>query len=84
MDLRARIDASPMHPYQWMVVALCVVLNILDGFDVMALAFTAKSIGSDFGLGGSELGVLLSAGLIGMAVGALALAPMADRIGRRP
>ncbi|MEU5841527.1 MFS transporter [Rhodococcus sp. NPDC047139] len=84
MDLRARIDASPMHPYQWMIVALCVVLNILDGFDVMALAFTAKSIGSDFGLGGSELGVLLSAGLIGMAVGALALAPMADRIGRRP
>ena len=84
MDLRARIDTSPMHPYQWMIVALCVVLNILDGFDVMALAFTAKSIGTDFGLGGSELGVLLSAGLIGMAVGALALAPMADRIGRRP
>ncbi|UYP18789.1 MFS transporter [Rhodococcus sp. Z13] len=84
MDLRARIDAAPMHLYQWMIVTLCVVLNILDGFDVMALAFTAKSIGADFALSGSEIGILLSAGLIGMAVGALTLAPVADRIGRRP
>lgn len=84
MDLRARIDASPMRPYQWLIVGLCVVLNILDGFDVMALAFTAKSIGAEFALGGAEIGFLLSAGLIGMAVGALTLAPIADRIGRRP
>ncbi|MDM7489607.1 MFS transporter [Rhodococcus sp. GXMU-t2271] len=84
MDLRARIDTSPMRPYQWLIVALCVVLNILDGYDVMALAFTAKSIGADFALGGSAIGVLLSAGLIGMAVGAITLAPVADRVGRRP
>ncbi|MFF0449590.1 MFS transporter [Streptomyces sp. NPDC004609] len=84
MDLRARIDAAPMSPYQWLIVALCIVLNILDGFDVMALAFTAKSISADFGLSGSAIGVLLSAGLIGMAVGALTLAPIADRVGRRP
>ncbi|MFZ2529572.1 MAG: MFS transporter [Rhodococcus sp. (in: high G+C Gram-positive bacteria)] len=84
MDLRTRIDSAPMHRYQWLIVGLCVVLNILDGFDVMALAFTAKSIGADFGLGGSEIGIVLSAGLVGMAIGALALAPLADRIGRRP
>ncbi|MBV6762318.1 MFS transporter [Rhodococcus opacus] len=84
MDLRARIDTSPMRPYQWLIVALCVVLNVLDGFDVMALAFTAKSIGAEFALSGSAIGILLSAGLIGMAIGALTLAPIADRIGRRP
>ncbi|WP_063129134.1 MFS transporter [Nocardia fusca] len=84
MDLRARIDASPMHPYQWLIVALCVALNLLDGFDVMALAFTANSIRDDFGLDGATIGILLSAGLIGMAVGAFTLAPVADRFGRRP
>lgn len=73
-----------MRPYQWLVVGLCVVLNILDGYDVMALAFTAKSIGADFALNGAEIGVLMSAGLVGMAVGALTLGPLADRIGRRP
>jgi benzoate transport len=84
MNLRARIDAAAMTPYQWMVVALCVLLNCLDGFDVMAMAFTASSLTEEFALSGSELGVLLSAGLVGMAVGSLALAPIADVIGRRP
>ncbi|MFE7225501.1 MFS transporter [Nocardioides sp. NPDC057577] len=84
MNLRARIDAAAMTPYQWMVVALCVLLNCLDGFDVMAMAFTASSLSEEFALSGSELGVLLSAGLVGMAVGSLALAPVADVIGRRP
>ncbi|MEU0264513.1 MFS transporter [Nocardioides sp. NPDC006303] len=84
MNLRARIDAAAMTPYQWMVVALCVLLNCLDGFDVMAMAFTATSLSEEFALSGSELGVLLSAGLVGMAVGSLALAPVADVIGRRP
>jgi benzoate transport len=84
MNLRARIDAAAMTPYQWMVVALCVLLNCLDGFDVMAMAFTASSLTEEFALSGSQLGVLLSAGLVGMAVGSLALAPVADVIGRRP
>ncbi|MER7558258.1 MFS transporter [Nocardioides sp. NPDC126508] len=84
MNLRAHIDAAAMTPYQWMVVALCVLLNCLDGFDVMAMAFTASSLTEEFALSGSELGVLLSAGLVGMAVGSLALAPVADVIGRRP
>jgi benzoate transport len=84
MDLRARIDATPMSAYQWLIVTLCVVLNMLDGYDVMALAFTAKSIGADFGLSGAATGLLLSAGLVGMAIGALTLAPLADKIGRRP
>ncbi|GAB2664383.1 MFS transporter [Nocardia goodfellowii] len=84
MDLRARIDAAPMSPYQWLIVGLCVVLNMLDGYDVMALAFTAKSIGNEFGLSSAQTGVLLSAGLVGMAIGALVLAPLADKLGRRP
>lgn len=84
MDLRARIDAAPMTSYQWLIVGLCVVLNILDGFDVMALAFTAAAVGEEFQLSGSVLGLLLSAALVGMAVGALVLGPVADKVGRRP
>ncbi|MEP9395666.1 MFS transporter [Gordonia sp. VNK1] len=84
MDLRSRIDAASMRPYQWWVVTLCVVLNVLDGYDVMAMAFTAKSIKTEFALSGATLGVLISAGLVGMAIGAMALGPVADRIGRRP
>jgi len=73
-----------MSRYQWLIVGLCIVLNALDGFDVLAMAFTANSVTRDFGLSGGQLGILLSAGLVGMAVGSLGLAPFADVIGRRP
>ena len=84
MDLRERINSSRMSPYQWAIIGMCVLLNALDGFDVLAMAFTANGVTKEFGLTGSELGVLLSAGLIGMAIGSLCLAPLADIIGRRP
>ncbi|MGO4186412.1 MFS transporter [Pseudarthrobacter sp. TAF60_1] len=84
MDLRQRIDTSKMSPYQWAIIGMCVLLNALDGFDVLAMAFTANGVTKEFGLTGSELGILLSASLVGMAVGSLCLAPLADIIGRRP
>src|SRR6185312_5850830 len=82
-DLRQRIDTSPMTRYQWFAVAICVALNVLDGFDVLVMAFTGQSVSKEWGLSGSMLGLLLSAGLFGMAAGSLLLAPWADTIGRR-
>ena len=46
---------------------------------LLQLPFVAK-----FNLSGIELGYLLSAGLFGMTAGSLFLAPLADKIGRRP
>lgn len=84
MDLRLKIATSPMGGYQWLIVILCFLLNLLDGFDVLALAFTAASIREEFGLSGAQIGTLMSAGLFGMSAGSLLLAPQADRFGRRP
>ncbi|PPU77105.1 MULTISPECIES: MFS transporter [Xanthomonas] len=72
-----------MTPFQWRAVAVCVVLTMLDGFDVMAMAFTAPHVSAQWQLSGKLLGILFSAGLVGMAMGSLLLAPLADRIGRR-
>lgn len=83
MDIRHQIDASKMSSYQWIIIAVTTFLNALDGYDVLAMAFTATSVTKEFGLSGSQLGWLLSAGLIGMAVGSLVLGPFADRYGRR-
>lgn len=83
MDLRKAIDTTAMSGYQWYIVALATFLNALDGYDVLALAFTANSVSAEFALNGSQLGLLLSAGLIGMALGSLILGPFADRMGRR-
>ncbi|MFH8610604.1 MFS transporter [Streptomyces sp. NPDC018029] len=83
-SLRAALDEGPMSPFQWCAIAVCVLLNMLDGFDVLVMAFTGKAVSADWELSSSELGLLLSAGLVGMALGAMFVAPWADRIGRRP
>ncbi len=78
------MDEKPMVSFQWGVVALCFMINMLDGFDVLVMAFTAASVSAHWGLSGISLGYLLSAGLVGMAIGSLFIAPWADRVGRRP
>ncbi|MFI6927086.1 MFS transporter [Nonomuraea spiralis] len=82
-ELRARVDGSPMSRAQWSAVAVCVLLNVVDGFDIMVMSFTAAAVSQEWSLSSSQLGLLLSAGLAGMAAGSLLLAPLADRVGRR-
>ncbi|HJF74886.1 MAG TPA: MFS transporter [Gallibacterium anatis] len=84
MSLRNTIAMSSMSAFQWSIVIIAAIMNLLDGFDVLALAFTATAIRQEFALSGVELGTLLSAGLLGMTAGSLFLAPIADKIGRRP
>lgn len=64
-------------------VLICTILSMLDGFDVLVMAFTASGVAREWGLSGGELGLLLSSALVGMAAGSVVVAPLADRIGRR-
>jgi benzoate transport len=74
---------GPLTGFQLGAMAVCVGLNMLDGFDVLAMAFSASGVKAAWALTDVRLGWLLSAGLIGMAVGSLGLAPLADFLGRR-
>jgi MFS family permease len=80
----AVIDSNPMSLRQWIVVVLMVFLNALDGFDVLSSAFAAPGITGEWGIPRSELGVVLSAELIGMGFGSLLLGSFADKAGRKP
>jgi benzoate transport len=82
-SIRNTIDESPMSAFQTMAVTACVVLNMLDGFDVLAIAFAAPHLAAEWKLSGKEIGLLLSAGLAGMGIGSVLIAPLADRVGRR-
>ena len=77
------INTGPMSRFQVVAVLICITLNMLDGFDVLVMAFTASDVAKEWHLSGSEVGILLSAGLFGMAAGSMFLAPFADRFGRR-
>ena len=83
MNIKERIDASPLSRTQFGTIVLCLALNFIDGYDVLVMAFAANNISADLGLNGGKVGILLSSALLGMTLGALFLAPIADRIGRR-
>jgi MFS family permease len=72
-----------MSAFQAGAVTVCVLIAGLDGFDVLVVAFTATALATEWLLSPSALGVVLSAGLAGMGVGALVMGPAGDRFGRR-
>lgn len=82
-DPRTIIDTTSMSARQWTVVFLMVLLNALDGFDVLSSAFAAPGITKEWGIERSALGVVLSAELVGMGFGSILLGGMADRYGRK-
>ena len=81
--IRQLIDEKPISSLQLRVVFGCFALNMLDGFDVLAIAFTAPTISQEWQLTPYLLGIIFSAGLIGMTLGAAFIAPYTDVIGRR-
>src|ERR1051325_10211415 len=83
-DPREVIDKSAMTAAQIIVVALTVMLNAMDGFDILSIAFASNGIAAEWKVTTQALGFVLSMELIGMAVGSVLLGGVADRIGRRP
>lgn len=82
-EIVTTLKQEPMRPFQILAVTICIVINMLDGFDVLVVSFTAPIISEEWGLEPQAIGILLSSGLFGMAAGSLFLAPLADYIGRR-
>src|SRR6187455_1803407 len=79
----AVVDDNPMSVRQWIVVVLMVLLNALDGFDVLSSAFAAPGISKEWGIQRAALSVALSAELVGMGFGSVLLGGAADRYGRK-
>jgi benzoate transport len=83
-DPRTTMRSRPMNLQQYGVVGLCVLINMIDGYDILALAQAGSALKRDWALSDAALGTLLSMNLVGMAVGAFGVSPVADQFGRRP
>ncbi len=77
------IDNQPVGAFQLRVFFLCAAVLFVDGFDVQGITYVAPAISQEWGLARGALGPTFSAGLFGVMLGAMLLAPLADRIGRR-
>ena len=56
---------------------------MLDGMDVMVVSYAAPAIGKEWAISPQAMGSVFSAGLLGMTLGTLFIAPRADIVGRR-
>jgi hypothetical protein len=83
IDVTNFIDERRFSCFQGRVLALCILLQICDGIDLQAIGYTGARIRAELHPTLAEMGWVFSAGLIGMACGALIFGPVADKIGRR-
>lgn len=64
-------------------ILICFLMNMLDGMDVMVVSYAAPNVSKEWAISPHSLGIVFSAGLLGMAIGAMFLAPRADKVGRK-
>ncbi|MCL2481929.1 MAG: MFS transporter [Propionibacteriaceae bacterium] len=83
MNIAEQIATSKMSGLQVRATILAIALVVLDGYDLAVMSFTAPFVQREYGSDNSLLGLVLSGALIGMFVGSVLVAPLADRFGRR-
>ena len=68
------------------VLALVLLggVMLIDGYDLNAMALAVPWLAPELGLEPTAFGIVHSAVLLGLGAGALLVAPLGDRIGRKP
>ena len=83
VDIAAFMDARRVSPYQYLVIGLCALAMIADGFNTQAISYAAPLIAKEWSLTAATLGPIFSSALVGLMVGYLVLPPLSDRYGHR-
>lgn len=83
VDVHQIIDNARFSQFHWLVMCLCALLLIFDGYDLFIYGVVLPVIMQEWGLTPLEAGALGSYALFGMMFGALVFGTLADRIGRK-
>jgi hypothetical protein len=84
LSLASLVDDSPLGSGQIMIIVVCALVAVVDGFDTQSIGLVAPAIAADWHVEASRFGMVFGAGLFGSLIGALVLGTCADRFGRRP
>lgn len=83
-DVAAFIDARPIGGREIAMLAVCSIILFIEGFDMYFLGKIAPAVARGLGGEPADMTKVFVWQQIGMAVGAFAMPPLADRIGRKP
>ncbi len=83
VDVGEVIDSAKYWGMPFGITLMMVVIMLTDGFDLFTMGYVGPHIISDWGIDRTALGPINTAGMLGMAVGSVALGWIGDRIGRK-
>ena len=83
LDVNDVIDNARFNSFHWLVMCLCALLLIFDGYDLFIYGVVLPVIMKEWGLTPLQAGALGSYALFGMMFGALLFGSLADKIGRK-
>ena len=78
------LDRPKISTFQAGVIALSTAVVFVEGLNIQAAGYIAPALEQSLKLTRPDLTVFFTAGTVGLMLGALLVAPLADRIGRRP
>ena len=82
LEINQIIDTARFTRFHWMVVCLCALLLIFDGYDLFIYGVVLPVLMKEWGLTPIQAGALGSYALFGMMFGAFIFGPLADGVGR--
>lgn len=82
-EVAAFLDGMKLNPRLVSVWLFCAAVLLLDGYDLTVIALMAPELVREFAFPAASLGIVFSAGLAGMALGAPLGGWIGDRYGRK-
>jgi AAHS family benzoate transporter-like MFS transporter len=82
VDVHALAGRSRFNGFHGLVLFWCVLILIIDGYDLAVVGAALPSIMKDMGVDATSAGVMAGSALLGTMLGAIFLGTLADRIGR--
>ena len=77
------LDQRGLTSFHYNLIFWCVLLSLIDGYDIAAIAFAAPHLVREWGLKPGALGPVFSASLIGILFGSAVFGWVGDRYGRK-
>ena len=83
IDMPKLADDARFNRFHAKVLLWCLLILIIDGYDIAVMGIALPSIMQQMGVNASTAGFMASSALFGMMFGAMVLGTLSDRIGRR-